>query len=344
MRRSDGRQDAAGGRRPPASTGSRARGIPGAATGDAAAGAAGRRGGRDGRFCVSRDGRHAGRRRRARPGIRRRGRVASQADDRVLAGHRTGGDARARRRQERTGRRRGDRIADAREGIPGGLPPPEPGRRAPRRHPLSLPRHGQAGQRPSRTTACRAGRRRRGGGRGRGPAGAIRFQPERARRRGIDRSAGRATRRSPRALRDAGPPAQEQPGPGRRSGGRQDGDRRGACARRPRGERARADLQGHDLRPGHGDPAGGNALPRRLRAAPEGGDRPDHLGTRAHPVHRRDPHDRRRRRRFVGFAGRLEHPEARPRLGQAALHRLDHARPSTRARSTATARWRAASR
>ena len=65
---------------------------------------------------------------------------------------------------------------------------------------------------------------------------------------------------------------------------------------------------------------------------------------RRHPLHRRDPHRRRRRRHARRLDGRVEHPEARARLRRAPLHRRDDVPGLQAALRAATAPSPAASR
>jgi ATP-dependent Clp protease ATP-binding subunit ClpA len=65
-------------------------------------------------------------------------------------------------------------------------------------------------------------------------------------------------------------------------------------------------------------------LPRRFRRAPQAGDEGDRGARQRHHVHRRDPHGDRRRRDLRRRDGCVEPAEAGARLGQSALHRLDH--------------------
>ena len=62
---------------------------------------------------------------------------------------------------------------------------------------------------------------------------------------------------------------------------------------------------------------------RRLREAPEGRARGAQEAAGRDPVHRRDPHGHRRRRRLGRRHGRVEPDQARARQRRAALHRLD---------------------
>ena len=132
-----------------------------------------------------------------------------------------------------------------------------------------------------------------------GLAGArpVRPEPHPARPRRQARP-GHRTRERDRA-RHAGAvaPDQEQPGPHRRARRRQDGDRRGPGAAH-RGQRGARDADGQAAL--HARPRrarGRQPLPRRLRGAAEEGPQGDPHARRHRPVHRRDPHARRRRRR-----------------------------------------------
>ena len=103
--------------------------------------------------------------------------------------------------------------------------------------------------------------------------------------------------------------------------------------------------EGRDLLARHGRPARRHEVPRRVRGS---GSRP------SSPALEEDPNAI----LFIdeihtivgagaisgGIDGRLEHPQAGARLRRAPLHRLDDVSRSTRLPSSATARWRAASR
>ena len=157
-------------------------------------------------------------------------------------------------------------------------------------------------------------------------AEALRARPDRAGPPRKARPGHRARRRDP--PRDAGPdaPDEEQPGPHRRPGRRQDGRRRGARAahrlgRRPREPEGQA---GRLARPRRD--AGRGEVPGRVRGAAQGRHQGGRgVGGEGHPLHRRAPHARRRRRRRGGD-GRGEHAQARPRARRAARHRRHDAR------------------
>ena len=91
----------------------------------------------------------------------------------------------------------------------------------------------------------------------------------------------------------------------------------------------------------------GRQVPRRVRGPPEGGPEGDRRGAgHGHPLHRRAPHAR-RRRRVRRLDGRLEHAEARARPRGAARDRRDDAqripevhREGRRARAALPARLR----
>ena len=119
-------------------------------------------------------------------------------------------------------------------------------------------------------------------------------------------------------------PHQEQPGADRRAGRRQDGDRRGAgpADRRRRRARQHQGQAGRDA--GHGRAGGRHQVSRPVRGAPQARGRRDQ-GDPLHPVHRRVPHDH-RRRRGRGHAGRGEYPQAGALARRAANDRRDHAR------------------
>ncbi len=174
--------------------------------------------------------------------------------------------------------------------------------------------------------------RLRGRGRGRGlrvgagrarPLESLRHRPRRARRRGEDRPAhrprggGRAHDSSPL------PAAQEQPHLRRRPRRRQDRHRRGARPQDSAGRGARPAQGRRGLLARHGRAPRGHEVPRRVRAAAQGRHRRAQEEGERHPLHRRDPHHRRRGRRLRRLDGRLEHHQAGARLRRDALHRLD---------------------
>ncbi len=74
----------------------------------------------------------------------------------------------------------------------------------------------------------------------------------------------------------------------------------------------------------HGRAARRHALPRRLRGAHQGGHQGAAEDRPRHPLHRRDPHDRRRRRDHRRQHGREQPAQARAGERPAALHRVDH--------------------
>ena len=148
-------------------------------------------------------------------------------------------------------------------------------------------------------------------------------------RRGAGRQARpghRPRRRDPPGHPGPQPADQEQPGPDRRAGRRQDGHRRGPRpADRPR-RRARdpARQAGHLARPRCPDRRG--QVPGRVRGAPQGRPQGDQgLRGPGHPVHRRAAHGRRggrgRRR-----DGRQQPAQADAGPGRAAHDRRDHPR------------------
>ena len=120
------------------------------------------------------------------------------------------------------------------------------------------------------------------------------------------------------------PPAEEQSAVRRRSGRRQDGDRRGPGAAHRQWRSARSAEGLHDLPARHGRAARRHALSRRFRRAAQGGDQGDRAPAGRHHVHRRDPHGDRRGRHERRRDGCLEPAEAGARRRQSALHRLDH--------------------
>ena len=215
-----------------------------------------------------------------------------------------GDPARAIIRQEGSHRRQRPRRDLRREGIARRLFP-EPARRdAPRRGQLHLARHHQESAAEARKSRSQGRRRERG--RGARRARRVHDQPqhdgEAGQDRSLDRPRARARARDPGAV----PAPQEQSAPGRRGRRGQDGDRRGARAEDQRGRRPRAPARLPGLFARHGRPTRRNEIPRRFRAAPEGGAEAARGEPEVDPVHRRDPHDHRRGRRFRRHARRVE--------------------------------------
>ena len=206
----------------------------------------------------------------------------------------------------RRGRRRGPGPARAPCGRPRGHPPGAPERaRRPARH-LAEPRG----------HLCRARE--------------VRPRPDRRGARRQARPGDRPRRGDPPG--HPGPLAadQEQPGPDRRARRGQDGDRRGPRpADRPRRRPGGAQGQARRVaRPRRADRRG--QVPRRVRGAAEGRAQGDQ-GRRGpgHPVHRRAPHGRRRRR-----GGRARWT---PRTCSSRCSRAASCTRSARRRSTSTA-------
>jgi ATP-dependent Clp protease ATP-binding subunit ClpA len=81
--------------------------------------------------------------------------------------------------------------------------------------------------------------------------------------------------------------------------------------------------RGH-LRARPGLAGGRYQVSRRLREAAEGGARRTQAQAARDPVHRRDPHHHRCRRRIRRRHGRVQPDQAGAGLGRSALHRLDH--------------------
>ena len=184
-----------------------------------------------------------------------------------------------------------------REGLARGVLPAAAGHRAPRRGQLHLARHHQ-------DAAGAPGQERRPGRRAGNPdrdleqpARQLHPEPERAGARRQDRSADRPRQGARARGADAVPPPQEQPAAGRRSRRRQDRDRRGPRAAHRRGQRARPAHQVDGVRARHGRAARRHEIPRRLRAAPEGGAQAAGGQSERDPLHRRDPYRDRRRAR-----------------------------------------------
>ena len=147
------------------------------------------------------------------------------------------------------------------------------------------------------------------------------------------RGAGRQARPGHRPRRGGPPrhpgpvaPDEEQPGPHRRAGRRQDGHRRGAGpADRPRRRARGAQEQARRLaRPRRAHRR--RQVPRRVRGAPQGGPQGDQgLRRPGRPVHRRAAH-RGRRGGGRGRDGRLQPAQADARARRAAHDRRDDAR------------------
>ena len=197
---------------------------------------------------------------------------------------------------------------------------PEPARRhAPRRRQLHRARHHQesAGEAGEGRGQGRRRRRERDAGRAR----FVHRQPEHDGEAGQDRSADRPRARA--RARDPGavPPAQEQSAAGRRGRRGQDRDRRRARAADQRARSARAAARIPGLLARHGRAARRHQVPRRFRAAPEGGAEAARRKSEVDPVHRRDPHDHRRGRRVRRHARRVEPAEAGAVDRRAEVHR-----------------------
>ena len=125
----------------------------------------------------------------------------------------------------------------------------------------------------------------------------VRPRPDRGGPQGRARPGHRPRRGDPPRHPGAQPADEEQPGPDRRAGRRQDGHRRRArpAHRARRRARGAARQAGRRARPGRADRR--REVPRRVRGAPQGGAQGGHRLRRPdHPVHRRAAHRRRRRR------------------------------------------------
>ena len=107
------------------------------------------------------------------------------------------------------------------------------------------------------------------------------------------------------------------------AGRRQDRDRRGPRAPDRRRPGARDPRQVPGLRARHGRAARRHQVSRRFRAAPEGGAQAADRQPERDPVHRRDPHPDRRRRRLGRHAGRVQPAQARAVDRRAEVHRRD---------------------
>ncbi len=160
-----------------------------------------------------------------------------------------------------------------------------------------------------------------------GPARGLHAQPQRGggRGRASTRSSaaerGRADHPHPRAAEE------EQPAPRRRRRRRQDGHRRGARARNPARARSRRRSRARQsTRSTWARSSPARATAATSRSGSRRSSRRSEKHRRRDPLHRRDPHHRRRRRDERRHDGRLEPAQARARLGQPALHRLDDVR------------------
>ena len=162
---------------------------------------------------------------------------------------------------------------------------------------------------------------------------------------GRDRSAHRA--RGGGRARDpgAGAAAQEQPDLRRRAGRRQDGDRRGHRARPSTKGKVPSVLQDHVIYSlDMGALLAGTKFRGQFEERLKGVIKAIVKDAEGDPVHRRDPHHRRRGRDVGRLDGRVEPLEAGAGVGRAALHRLDDVPRVQAVTSSATARWRGASR
>ena len=163
------------------------------------------------------------------------------------------------------------------------------------------------------------------GGRLRG-AGEVRARPGRRRPRRQARPGHRPRRRDPPGHPDPVPQDQEQPGPDRRPGRRQDRHRRGpGPADRPR-RRARGAARQDDLRPRHGLAGRRGQVPRRVRGAAQGRAERGQGGRGPDPALRRRAAHRRRGRRRRGRDGRRQHAQADAGPRRAAHDRRHHPR------------------
>ena len=198
----------------------------------------------------------------------------------------------------------------------------------PRRRQLHRPRHqedrpagvGQAGRELGLQHREREGRGRRQGL----AARPVHAEPEPARQGRQDRSADRPRARGRAGDPDPVPPAQEQPAAGRRGRRRQDRDRRGPGLAHHPERRARDPGRVGRLLARHGRAARRHQVPRRLRAAPEGRAQAPEGPAERDPLHRRDPHPDRRRRRLGRHARRQQPAQARAQQRGDEVHRRDH--------------------
>ncbi len=273
---------------------------------------------------------------REHPGRPRQRGDRHPAHARVPAGDPAGDHARAVDLQRQEGGHRGQRAGRdlRREGLARGLLPAPAGHHPAGRGQLHQPRHHQdaAAEGAGQGGAAGAGRGERPG-RPAGRARAVHHQPERLGQGGPDRPPDRARVRGRAGDPGAVPPPQEQPPAGRRGRRRQDRDRRGPGVADHAGRRARGAVGVDGLCARHGRAAGRHQVPRRLRAAPEGGAQAAEGEPARDPVHRRDPHADRRGLGLGRHARRVEPAEAGAVVGPAEVHRRDHSsRRTTRCR------------
>ena len=142
-----------------------------------------------------------------------------------------------------------------------------------------------------------------------------------------------------RVVQVLSPTDQEQPGPDRRAGRRQDGDRRGAGPADRLGRRPREPAEPQADRAGHGRAGRRHQVPRRVRGAAQGRAQGRHPVRGAdHPVHRRAAPGR---RRGQGRGRRWTPPTCSSRPWPAASCAASAPRRSTSSASTSrrTRRW-----
>ncbi len=159
----------------------------------------------------------------------------------------------------------------------------------------------------------------------------LRPRSHRARAQGQARSGDRPRRRDPARDPGAVPPDEEQPGADRRARRREDGGgRRSRPAHHPPG-RSRGPEEQEDRGPRHGSAHRRREVPRRVRGTAQGRAQGSHrFGRPGHPLHRRAPH-RRRRRRLGRVDGRVEHAQADAGARRAAHRRRDDDRRVSKA-------------
>ena len=206
------------------------------------------------------------------------------------------------------------------------LPARAAGRHAARRHHLPLARHleGPAGRRAAAEPATPAGDDEDGRAVARSARQLHRRTWSRAPPPGASiRSSGASASSSARSTSSAAAARTTRSSSATRASARRRSSRASRCASTA-GRSRRGCSSAADLRARHGRADRRHQVPRRVRGAPQGRPRRAQAEARRHPLHRRDPHRRRRRRDARRLDGRVEPAEAGARLRRAALHRRDH--------------------